>query len=566
MLSKRVVLVVVALSCLFALTPSALFSQASSAGTIDGTVTDASGAAVAGATVTLTDTGTNTSRTATTNETGRYLFINVPPGTYNLTVNKTGFRIARFTNQAVSVGTTLTLNVALEVGSVAQTVEVTATNADLQTMNATVGNTVSGVMLSSLPSIGRDASTFVTLQPGVAPDSIEEFRVGTTNQTADFNSSAGAQVSMVTKRGGNSWHGTAYETYLDNNFNANTYDNNATSTPIPSYHFSRFGVAGGGPLIPKNILGGKTFFFANYEGLRWPNSATGERAVPSDSMRLGLLYFTPCISNCGQANEVDGSPTYYNLNPTPVTFKGVTYPSSGLDPRNLGISPIMQQLWSTMPLPNESQCGLSRCDVSGGLGNIGGFRGNFGVPQSDNFGVARLDHDFGSKWHFYGSYRYFKLIRATTNQTLVGANGLSSLSSRPQVPWFLAAGLTTNVTSNFTNDFHYSYLRNYWAWGTAGAPPQIAGLGGALEPLGETSTQVLAPYNVNTQSVRTRFWNGHDSMIRDDATWLKGSHVIQFGGTYQRNWNAHQRTDNGGGVNYYPVYQTGLTGAAGLNM
>src|SRR6266403_1337799 len=146
MLSKRVVLVVVALSCLFALTPSALFSQAASGGMIAGTVTDASSAAVAGATVTLTDTGTNSSRTATTNETGRYLFINVPPGTYNLTVNKTGFRIAKFTNQAVSVGTTLTLNVALEVGSVAQTVEVTATHADLQTMNATVGNTVSGVM------------------------------------------------------------------------------------------------------------------------------------------------------------------------------------------------------------------------------------------------------------------------------------------------------------------------------------------------------------------------------------------------------------------------------------
>src|SRR6266513_5080026 len=632
MLSKRMVLVVVALSCLLALTPSSLFAQAASAGTIDGTVTDATGAAVAGATATLTDIGTNTSRTATTNEAGRYLFINVPPGTYNLTVNKTGFRLAKFTNQVVSVGTTLTLNVALEVGSVAQIVEVTATNADLQTMNATVGNTVSGVMLSSLPSIGRDASTFVTLQPGVAPDgsvagavydqnsftldggqntndmdgsmniytpsfagdttggligaavtgnagggptgvmptpsdSIEEFRVGTTNQTADFNSSAGAQVSMVTKRGGNSWHGTAYETYLDNNFNANTYDNNATSTPIPSYHFSRFGVAGGGPLIPKDIWGGKTFFFANYEGLRWPNSATGERAVPSDAMRGGRLYFARGLSNCGQPREVDGTPTYYNLNPTPVTFNGVTYPSSGLDPRHLGVSPIMQQLCSTMPLPNESACGLSRCDLNdAGLGNIGGFRGNYSVPQSDNFGVARLDHDFGSKWHFYSSYRYFKLIRTTTNQTLLSANGLSSLSSRPQVPWFLAAGLTTNVTNNFTNDFHYSYLRNYWAWGTAGAPPQITGLGGALEPLGETSTQVLAPYNVNTQSVRTRFWNGHDSMIRDDATWLKGSHIVQFGETYQRNWNSHQRTDNGGGINYYPVYQTGLTGAAGLNM
>src|SRR5882724_10290711 len=444
MLSKRVVLVVVALSCLFALTPSALFSQASSAGTIDGTVTDASGAAVAGATVTLTDTGTNTSRTATTNETGRYLFINVPPGTYNLTVNKTGFRIARFTNQAVSVGTTLTLNVALEVGSVAQTVEVTATNADLQTMNATVGNTVSGVMLSSLPSIGRDASTFVTLQPGVAPDGSvagavydqNSFTLDGGQNTNDMDGSmniytpsfagdttGGLIGAAVTGNAGGGPTGVmpTPSDSIEEFRVGNTNDNNATSTPIPSYHFSRFGVAGGGPLIPKNILGGKTFFFANYEGLRWPNSATGERAVPSDSMRLGLLYFTPCISNCGQANEVDGSPTYYNLNPTPVTFKGVTYPSSGLDPRNLGISPIMQQLWSTMPLPNESQCGLSRCDVSGGLGNIGGFRGNFGVPQSDNFGVARLDHDFGSKWHFYGSYRYFKLIRATTNQTLVGA-------------------------------------------------------------------------------------------------------------------------------------------------
>ena len=134
------------------------------------------------------------------------------------------------------------------------------------------------------------------------------------------------------------------------------------------------------------------------------------------------------------------------------------------------------------------------------------------------------------------------------------------------MPWFLVAGLTTNITPNTTNDLHYSYLRNYWQWGSAGDPPQIAGLGGALEPLGEVSRangRSLSPYNVNTQDTRTRFWDGQDNMISDNVNVLKGNHLFQFGGTYQRNFNYHQRTDNGGGINYQSVYQLGTnsTGA-----
>jgi len=158
------------LLCLFSLVPTVLFSQSSSTGTVAGTVTDPSGAAVAAAAVTLTDKATNIPRTASTNENGRYILVDVPAGTYDLTVSKQGFRISRLNDQTVNVGTALTLNVALEVGSVAESVEVTATNAELQTLNATVGNTISGVALDSLPSISRDASTFFTLQPGVAPD------------------------------------------------------------------------------------------------------------------------------------------------------------------------------------------------------------------------------------------------------------------------------------------------------------------------------------------------------------------------------------------------------------
>src|SRR5207302_9109612 len=98
-----------------------------------------------------------------------------------------------------------------------------------------VNNLVTGTSPAGGP--GGGAPTGVMPTP---VDSIEEFKVGTTNQTADFNSSAGAQVQIVTRRGANAWHGTGYEYYLDNNFNANSWDNNKSGTPLPSYHYSRF--------------------------------------------------------------------------------------------------------------------------------------------------------------------------------------------------------------------------------------------------------------------------------------------------------------------------------------
>jgi Carboxypeptidase regulatory-like domain len=615
MLSKRVVLVVVGLGCLFALTPSALFSQAASTGTIAGTVTDPSGGAVVGATVTLTDPATSDTRTTTTNDAGRFIFANVIPGTYNATINKSGFRVAKFTGQVVNVGSALTLNAIMELGSVSQIVEVTATGAELQTLNATVGNSAGGELLQSLPSIGRDSSTFVTLQPGVSPDgsvagavvdqstfmldggqntndmdgsmqvytpsfagdptggivanqiggsptgvmptpldSVEEFKVNTANQTADFNSSAGAQVQVVTKRGTNSWHGTAYEYYFDNNLNANTWDNNLSNTKLPSYHYSRFGGAGGGPVISKNIWGGKTYIFANYEGFRWPNSTTVERVVPSANMRAGILTF---------------GGVQYNLNTGTNCGPAGT---SACDPRGLGINADIKQMWNTyMPMPNEpnGSCGGRAGKYCDGV-NEQGFKANAASPYTSNFGVVRLDHDFGAKWHFNSSYRYYKLVRESTSQIDIGGFfagdklGVPTLlSTRPQQPWYFVAGLTTNITSNTTNDFHFSYLRNYWSWGDPGGVPQLPQLGGALEPFGEQHYTSLTPYNVDTQSVRTRFWDGQDLFFRDDMTMLKGNHLFTWGGAYQRNYNYHQRSDNGGGINYQASYLLGDSSGGG---
>src|SRR5882672_7844148 len=351
------------------LTPVGAWAQAAATGTVHGVVMDPTNAVVAGATVTLTDISTSAVRTAITNDSGRYILPGVPPGIYELSITKTGFRTAKFVNQEVTVGSTLTLDAKLELGSQVETVEVQASAAaELQTMNATIGNTITGVALSSLPGLGRDVSSFVSLQPGVAPDgsvaganqdqnsfqldggnnssdmdgtqntytpsfagdpsgglvnvlvtgtspaggpgggaptgvmptpvdSIEEFKVGTNNQTADFNSSAGAQVQLVTKRGANQIHGTVYEYYLDNNWSANSFDNNASGTKLPSYHYSHFGAAGGGPIIPKQILGGKTYIFANYEGFRFPNSVTVTKAVPSALMKQGILQLCEAGTN-----------------------------------------------------------------------------------------------------------------------------------------------------------------------------------------------------------------------------------------------------------------------------
>src|SRR5947209_288369 len=139
-------------------------------------------------------------------------------------------------------------------------------------------------------------------------DSVEEFKVNTTNQTADFNNSSGAQVQVVTKRGRDKWHGTGYEYYFDNNFNANTWQNNLNGNPKPDYHYSRFGFAAGGPILP-NMLGGKTYFFANYQGFRWPNSETIERITPTANLRNGI-----------------------------ITTSTGTFNLAALDPRGIGIS------------------------------------------------------------------------------------------------------------------------------------------------------------------------------------------------------------------------------------
>src|SRR6202035_717945 len=162
------ILTAILLACMPLSAPSA-FAQATTSGTVTGTVVDPSGALVPGAIITVTALATKKKITTVTNTDGTYVLANVPPGAYSIAAGKEGFSTDEIPSQEVAVGTQTTANFRLAIGEQSSTVEVEASNADLQTMNATVGETVDPVMVDSLPAIGRDVSSFAAFQPGVTP-------------------------------------------------------------------------------------------------------------------------------------------------------------------------------------------------------------------------------------------------------------------------------------------------------------------------------------------------------------------------------------------------------------
>jgi len=224
----------------------------------------------------------------------------------------------------------------------------------------------------------------------------------------------------------------------------------------------------------------------------------------------------------------------------------------------LGINPVIQTLWNTyLPAPSALNCsqgdGLNYC----------GYKGTILTPQSSNFGVGRIDHDFAKGWHFNGTYHYYKLKNTVSDQWDVGGffpgdtkGQYAAIRQKPQNSWLYTAGLTKDIRPGLTNDFHFSFTRNWWAYGDPSGVPNVAGYPAALEIGGET-TGVFGPYNTNNQSTRTRYWNGHDSMYRDDVTWIKSNHLFQFGGMYLRNVDTHKRNDNGQSINTYEQYLVG---------
>jgi hypothetical protein len=454
---------------------------------VTGVVTDPQGAVVSGATVTLTNEGTKVSFTTQTTSSGTYVFDSVQVGVYTVTVEMPGFKKYVSTANQVNVNQPATVDVALEVGDIANVVTVQATAELVQTSTSgNLGNTVEQRSLEALPIVGergRNPLLFISLQPGVIgngragtggntggnvhvhgsrdrafnftldgidinessaggsnftplrpnPDSIEQFQVVTSNFTAELGRSSGAQVSLVTRSGTDEFHGTLFELYRTPALNANEYENNINSRPKGQFVQHIFGGSLGGPVLLPGYNGRerKTYFFTNLQMLRAQQSFLVTRTVYTAQARQGLFRYRIGAANAPAGTSNPSVDAAGNVLPgvTLGTYNIVANdPLCATQPTNCGLDPTTQRLINAAPLPNNFTTG-------DGL-NTAGF--SFGAPQIEkqyDF-VIKVDHAFNDRNTIYVRY-------AQGAQNTFGDNGNAGLRSFPDSPF--------NRTDTFRN-------------------------------------------------------------------------------------------------------------------
>ncbi len=349
--SQRVIL------ALLLLTGSSLFAQTEVGGaTLNGTVTDPSGATVSGARVLVTNTANGFSRETKTSDAGLFSFVRVPVGTYDLIVEQPGFRGSRQQGVQLDVGSVITLDVHLEVGAATEAVTVQADTPIVETGRSQTSTIVNEKSVADLPVNGRNFLDFTTLTPGVvrdptrggdlsfggqrgpansllvdggesnniffgqatgrtgfrpyafSQDAVQEFQVNANDYPAEIGRASGGVINVVTKSGTNSLHGSAFEFYRDKALNANTFTNNRSGLRKQPYHFNQFGGSIGGPIIKD-----KLFFFGNYDGQRntVPNVIVLTSAPPANVLPLIQTYLAPYTT--GQDNNAFLFKTDWNI-------------------------------------------------------------------------------------------------------------------------------------------------------------------------------------------------------------------------------------------------------------
>ncbi len=341
-----------ALLLISALLPTVASAQTSTA-SISGIVSDSSGAVIPEAKVTAMNQATGVSLSQNTTGNGVYSFPGLPIGTYVITVEKQGFKITRQSGNILDVESPLTVNVTLQLGDTADTVTVTASSETLQSSNAEVGNVISQQEIVNLPLNGRNPLGLLALEPGVVqtssnatgtgvhvngsrdmshnttidgidanessvlnpmnniyrlnPDDVQEYKVVTSNPTAELGRNSGANTSIATRSGTNQFHGTTFEFLRNTDLDSNEFFANALGTPKPDLRMNQFGLGVGGP-IRKN----KTFFFAS-----WQDTMTNYSEPISQAYGSTPVVYTP--------SALAGNYRYWVANPKqPFVFDGQT--------------------------------------------------------------------------------------------------------------------------------------------------------------------------------------------------------------------------------------------------
>lgn len=565
------------------------WAQTATTGTVIGSVTDKNGAVLSGAEVALTNKATNQSVKAITNDEGQYVFPALAPGVYTIAVSKAGFRKASVTDFKVDVAKSYTVPLSLEVGDVQQTVEVTAAaGVELQTTDSTVGNVIAGKDMPLLPALTRQANDLLRIQPLSTPggevagsrndqttitldgiditnqstgglgtvipipiDSIEEFRVGVANPNASFGRGAGGQASVISRRGTNDYHGLLFWYHQNDNLNAATWTAKRTiaqtvTDPVarhkqqePELKDNRFGFRFGGPLIPwSETWKKKLFFFVNYEGRRFPRTTQILRIVPNDSLRQGILRF----------RDSSGAVVSYDLKTSKLCGPSG---DQACDPRGIGISPVVTNLFKNLPAVN---------DPSAGDGfNTGGFRGIVTNPLNNDYYNSRFDYNVSDRWRADFAFRYFGEVSTGSGLLDIRNGDVRSRETSPTRQNMISGGISGLITNNLSGEFRFGWVRTRTAVDRLRPNGSAAELALAGTETGITNGQAFValdlgarggaqsilsePIDVDTQLARKQSNDNKNIQWNADLNWVRGNHTWQFGSHVRWLPTLHRRDD-----------------------
>jgi len=527
-------------------------------GRVAGSVLDASGAALPGATVTLTSEQTAQIQIATTNETGAFLFPQVPVGSYKVEAALPGFKTATFNNVAVAVGQEYSLTARLEIGNITESITVEAGSSLVRTTTPEVTSTVLQRQVLDIPLANRDITNLIKLQAGVPAianranttinggrptwtqvtldginiqdnfirtnsldflpnrpnsDNVAEFSITSSVSGADAAGGATA-VRMITPSGSNKFTGSIFEFNRDSKFAANTFFNNASRVKKPALSRNQFGGRVGGPIVRNRL-----FFFANYEGMRQKTQNTPNLTIPANADFLqGVFRY---VASDGVVRSVN----VMQLSGLPIDAR------------------LMGDLISRLPSPDK----VNNFDATGvdstsaRLLNSAGYRFNQTDLNNRDQYTFRSDYAATNRHRFEGGYSYFKETDDRTD--------LDNISERPLV-------------------FTSSDPKRFWgAWSWTVSPRlqnELRG-GGNLAPVRFESNwefpSVLFTLPLSLSNPIATFQpqgrNTNTYQVNDNASFVLGSHQLQMGGSWQRN-----RVNPYNFANRFPTATTGFSAAA----
>jgi hypothetical protein len=539
---KHVCSLIAAATLLLALLASVPVGAQVAGGTLSGTITDPSGAGIPQAQITIKNVATGVERSISTNENGFYAEPNLTPGEYQVTISAKGFNTEVKSGITINVGARQVFDLALQIGTVTHKVEVTAEAPIIQLASSDISATVNATTVRELPLNGRSWTDLAALQPGVetiqtqptfatgsdrgnrgfgqqltisgarpqqnnyrldgvslndyangAPgsvlggnlgvDAIQEFSVLTSNYSAEYGKTSGGVVNATTRSGTNALHGSVYEFIRNSKLDAANFFENAGGVPKSAFKRNQFGGAVGGPII-KN----KTFFFADYEGIRQSKGIPNVDHVPSLDARNGIIG-------------------------------GVPVPG--------GVDPGAQKYLALYPLGNPANCGADVCLFT--------FSGQQIV--NENFVTTRIDHKFSDRDSVFGTYLFDRTPYSAPDS--FKNVQLGSLTSRQIVAVEENHTFTPTVVNSVRFGYNHELVNNDQS--LKALNPAAADSSFAAIP-GQTPARDAAVVNINgvtslsggVGGLPTYFYHWNSFQVYDDAFVNKGTHAIKFGGVFER--------------------------------